>query len=98
MKGRKRKVNQFLVLAMLLYGKHASVKWTGPRSCSIKSNVFGRAIGMTTTRLRQHLEWLKRFRYLTELDIQHAVITCTITDPHDRTVTTTEGEENVQPI
>ena len=81
---RKRKLGAFLVLAMLLYGRHAAVVWKGPLSCVITTNLFAKSIGMQSHRLRFYVDWLKRNRYVTALTISHGFIELTLAPPVDR--------------
>lgn len=83
---RRRKLMAFMILSMLLYGKHSSVVWTGPHSCIIRTRVFAKAVGTHSHNMRQYMEWLKRFKYLTDLRISHGSIECTLAPPVARAV------------
>ena len=77
----------FVVLGLLLYGKYSSVVWSSPTTCRIRARAWGSTIGVTTTNMRAHLEWLKRQHYLTALVIEHGYITVTVTPPPVRGLT-----------
>lgn len=85
---RRRKLSPFLVLVMLLYGKHASVVWHAPdgRSCTITTNLFAKTLGTQGYHLRQHCEWLQRYGYVSDVKISHGFIKLTVTPPVRRSI------------
>ena len=81
---RRRQLMAFMTLAMLLYGRHSCVEWSGPYECTIRTADFAVALTMDSTRLRRQCEWLHRNRYFSSCEIGFGYIKVTINPPVDR--------------
>jgi hypothetical protein len=88
---RRRKMMPFFVGFMILYGRHSSVQWQGPWTCFIDAPRFAKSIGTKTDRLRQQLEWLRKRRYVSELDWGYGWVKVTMFPPVDRRTQVEEG-------
>jgi hypothetical protein len=75
---RKRKMMPFFILVMLERGRHKSVIWETEDTCVVDSSRFCTSLALRSERLRSSLEFLKRTKYLTELEITHGNIKLTI--------------------
>ena len=82
---RRRKLLAFMVLTMLLYGRHSSVEWTGAWQARVTTAKFGRDLGVGSYWLRRACEWLKRYKYITHLEVGHGYMVLTLRPPLERT-------------
>ena len=80
---RRRKLGAFFILTVLLYGKNSAVKWSG-KQFRIKTKDFAQDLTMTSTKVRQHMDWLSKLRYVSDLEIETGSITGVLKRPLER--------------
>jgi len=65
---RKHRLNPFKVLCVLLYGECSFVTWTELGIVEVRNGPFARLLRVPNYRLKEYLEWLAHWSYITELD------------------------------
>lgn len=63
---RRRPTMAFLVLAQLLYGRHACVAWKSQTECVVSGRDFAKTLNTKVVCVHKYLEYLRRNRYIAD--------------------------------
>lgn len=80
---RKHRLNPNKVMVLLLYGSYGCVTSASGRVGHLKMKIgeFARLIRVPNSRLREYLEWLNHWEFITDLQLSHGEAVFQVTPP-----------------